>query len=127
MISERNNNYDPASPQDQDAVMVYINPELMQTMANVSARKQRGFRELLRSAEDGDLDAAFRLGLSYAAGDDGAPQDDERAFYWFSKAADGDHITAVYHLGHCCARGTGTRRDIKRAVELFTQAADTLN
>ena len=36
----------------------------------------------------------------------------ERAFYWFSKAADGDHITAVYHLGHCCARGTGTRRDM---------------
>ena len=88
--------------------------------------------DLLSAAEEGDLDAAyrlaqdyyygdggvfplllalrrldkfaagirinsvfkFRLAQDYYYGDGGAPEDDEKAFYWFKKAAEGDHISA---------------------------------
>ena len=47
------------APKDdgQNTVMVYIDPELIQSMADMSAKKERGFRELLSAAEEGDLDA----------------------------------------------------------------------
>ena len=43
----------------------------MQSIANVTARKREGFREMQAAAEDGDLDAEYRLAISYANGEDG--------------------------------------------------------
>ena len=39
MSEERN---DGLLPEGQDAVMVYINPQLIQSLADVSARKEQG-------------------------------------------------------------------------------------
>ena len=44
---------------EQDTVMIYFNPELIQTLADRSAEKRQNFRELLSAAEDGDLDAGL--------------------------------------------------------------------
>ena len=41
-------------PGEQDTVMIYFNPELIQTLADRSAEKRQNFRELLSAAEDGD-------------------------------------------------------------------------
>ena len=54
MADERNGGL---LPEGQDTMMVYINPELIQTLADVSAKKEQSFRELLEAAEEGDLDA----------------------------------------------------------------------
>ena len=62
--------------------MVYINPEVMQSLADRAARRQESFHELLSTAEEGDLDAAYRLGQCYYYGDDGAEEDEGKAFYW---------------------------------------------
>ena len=40
-------------PGEQDTVMIYFNPELIQTLADRSAEKRQNFRELLSAAEDG--------------------------------------------------------------------------
>ena len=111
-------------PNEQDSVMVYFNPELLQSMADVSAKKQRNFRELLSSAEEGDLDAAYHLAHNYCRGEEGAPQDEQQGFYWFSKAAEVGHIAAQYSLGMCYIKGIGTEENAEKAVELFSGAAE---
>ena len=111
-------------PGEQDTVMIYFNPELIQTLADRSAEKRQNFRELLSAAEDGDLDAAYRLAQNYRAGEDGAPEDPEQAFRWFARAAEGDHVAAQFALGQCYARGFGTEKDVDKALELFTAGAE---
>ena len=97
-MTERN---DSLLPNEQETVMVYFDPELIQTMADRSAAKRQNFRELLSAAEEGSLDAAYRLGLNYYEGSDGAPKDEAQALRWLTKAAEGDHIAAQYSLGMC--------------------------
>ena len=62
MAEERN---DSLQPNGQDTVMVYIDPEVIQSLADVSAKKQQGFRELLEAAEEGDAEAQYRVAMDY--------------------------------------------------------------
>ena len=121
MADERNSG---AQPDGQGTFMVYIDPELIQSMADVSAKKEQGFRELLDAAGEGDLDAQYRAGISYCNGTGGAARDEGLAFQWFTRAAEGEHIAAVYSLGLCYARGIGTEKDPVRAAQLLAQAAE---
>ena len=111
-------------PEEQDTVMVYFNPEIIQSMADLSAERQRNFRELLEAAGDGDLDAACQLGQHYCRGSDGAPKDEKEGFFWLSKAAEGDHIAAQYSLGMCWLRGVGTEKNPEKGAELLAGAAE---
>ena len=61
---------------EEDSVMVYINPEVMQSLADRAAKRKESFQELLSAAEEGDLDAAYRVAQNYYYGDDGAPEDE---------------------------------------------------
>ena len=108
----------------EDTMMVYINPEVLQSMADVSAKKEQSFRALLDAAEEGDLDAQYKAAMSYCNGTDGAPKDGRLAFQWFTRAAEGDHISAQYGLGLCWLRGIGTEKDPEKGVQLLSEAAD---
>ena len=121
MTAEHN---DELLPNGQDSVMVYFNPELLQSLADLSAEKRQNFQELLSAAEDGDLDAAYQLGQHYCRGTGGAPKDEAQGFRWFVKAADGDHIAAQYSLGMCWCRGIGTEKDSKKGAKLLSGAAE---
>ena len=107
MSEERN---DGLLPEGQDAVMVYINPQLIQSLADVSARKEQSFRELLEAAEDGDLDAQYRVAMNYCNGTGGTQRDEALAFHWFTRAAEGDYIAAQYGLGMCSAGASARKR-----------------
>lgn len=63
MIEEKN---EDRQSFDQDAVMVYIDPQLMQGLADVAAQKAANFQELLSAAQEGDLESAYQVALSYA-------------------------------------------------------------
>ena len=121
MAAEQNENL---LPEEQDTVMVYFNPEIIQSMADLSAERQRNFRELLEAAGEGDLDAACQLGQHYCRGSDGAPKDEKEGFFWLSKAAEGDHIAAQYSLGMCWLRGVGTEKAPEKGAELLAGAAE---
>lgn len=112
------------TPDGQDTVMVFFNPELLQSMADLSAEKQQNLREIRIAAEEGDLDAAYQLGQRYCQGTGGVQKDEAQGFYWFQKAADGDHIAAQYSLAICHLRGVGTEEDQEKAVSLLSSAAD---
>ena len=109
---------------DQDSVMIYIDPKVLNSLNDMAEKKQEDLKALQAAAEDGDLDAQYRLGRSYYYGEDGAPKDEEKAFRWFSRAAEGDSIAAQYYLGVCYVRGIGTEKDMARGAELFAAAAD---
>ena len=111
-------------PNEQDTMMVYINPEVLQSLADVSAEKQQNLRELEDAAEEGDVDAQYKLALSYCNGTDGAEKDEEKGFYWLSRAADADHLGAQHSLGQCYAKGVGVEKDPKKAVELYSAGAE---
>ena len=108
----------PRDGAEQDGMMVYIDPNVIHSMAAAAARKQAGLRELQSAAESGDLEAEYRLGMSYYEGSGGAEQNDQQAFYWLDQAAEGGHIAAQYGAGLCWAAGVGTRQDFDRAAEL---------
>ena len=120
MAVDRNENL---LPDGQDTV-IYINPALIQSLADLSAEKRQNFQELLAAAQDGSLDAACRLAQNYCRGSGGAPRDEEKGFYWFAKAAEAGAIAAQHGLGLCYARGIGTERDAEKAVRLFSAAAE---
>ena len=111
-------------PFDEDSVMIYIDPKVMSSLNDMAEKKQEDLKALQTAAEDGDLDAQYRLGRSYYFGEDGAPKDEEKAFHWFQRAAEGDSIAAQYYLGVCYSRGLGTGKDMVRGAELFAAAAD---
>ena len=113
MADEQNKN--PGSF-DQDSVMIYIDPKVMSSLTDMAERKQEDLQALISAAEDGDLDAQYRLGRNYYYGDDGAPKDEEKAFYWFTKSAEGGYIAAQYYLGVCFVRGIGTEKDMVRGA-----------
>ena len=121
-MSEENKKQDGLP--EQDAFMVYFAPELMQSMADLAAKKQESHQELLAAAEAGDPEAQYQLGLQDYSGTGGAGSDEKQAFYWLEQAAQADHLAARYSLAICYARGIGTEQDMELAAELFQETAD---
>lgn len=78
--------------------------------------------QVYAKAQAGDGDAASEVGKWYRAGEI-CVQDGERAFYWFTRAAQWGDATALVSLGHCYLDGTGTRPSTMRARALFERAA----
>jgi TPR repeat protein len=71
-----------------------------------------------KSAELGDMEAHFRLGVIYMK--EGVEKDEEKAVYHYEKAAIGGHPTARHNLG-CYEEENG---NIERAVKHFIIAAN---
>jgi TPR repeat protein len=73
-------------------------------------------------ANQGDRDAAFRLGLYYDVGA-GEERDAQRAVYWYRQAAEAGEIHAQHNLGVAYAKGDGIAMDINQAIKWWTLAA----
>ena len=75
------------------------------------------------SADPGDADAQFGLGLKYGSAS-GSAQDLVAAAQWFRKAADQNHYLAQFNLGMMLAQGQGMPRDDMAALIWFRKAAE---
>jgi len=76
-------------------------------------------------AEEGDPEAEFDLGFTYATGDNGRmPKDHFEAVKWYLKAANKGHVKAQYYLGLCCYKGEGTPQDTVLSYALFDLAGN---
>ena len=80
------------------------------------------FQQLLMPAEAGHVTSQFILGNMYDFGES-VPVDNEKAFYWYKKAADHGHTDALYNVGQLYLEGRGTSRDLEKAYEYFFMAA----
>lgn len=85
----------------------------------------REIKTLRKSAQKGDVAAQYQLGWKYANGR-GVAQSDKEAAYWYGQAIAKDPTNAVaqFQLGWLYANGRGMIPDLKRAVELYSAAAN---
>ena len=78
---------------------------------------------LQERAEQGDAEAQYNLGVSYAEGD-GVVKDLEEAIKWWRKAADQGNADAQTNLGIAYGYGAGVAQDYEEAVKWYRKAAD---
>ncbi len=75
------------------------------------------------SAEQGDADAQYNLGVMYHEGI-GVTQDASEAVRWTRKAAEQGYAEAQYNLGVMYANGKGVIEDASEAVRWYQKAAE---
>jgi TPR repeat protein len=87
---------------------------------------KEGNKWLLKAAQNGNIKAMKDLGfLLMEAGAYSVyfPQDHNKAFEWFKKAADKGNTDAQLLQAYLLSLGKGTAKDIKQAEELYKKAA----
>ena len=77
-------------------------------------------KELLKLAEQGDVEAQHDLALSYYVA---LFPSNKKAVYWWEKAARQGHVDAQYYLGSCYLCGKGVKADFEVAKSWFISAA----
>lgn len=78
------------------------------------------------SAEIGDVESQYELGVAYADGN-GTTQNYRVAFYWLLKAAIAEHGDAEYEVGELYKDGLGVEQSNRLAVDWFTRSAERGN
>lgn len=73
------------------------------------------------SADRGDAEAQFHLGVYYA---NLKAHDYAQASHWFLQAAMQNHSLAQFNLGVMCSLGQGVAKDEAKALQWFQKAAD---
>ncbi|MBQ8445015.1 MAG: sel1 repeat family protein [Opitutales bacterium] len=81
---------------------------------------------LLERAKSGDAESQDLLGEAYIHGNiiPGIPRDESQGFYWLEKAASQKYPKAINGLAICYANGLGVQKDLRKAHDLFLEAAD---
>lgn len=75
------------------------------------------------AAEQGNVDAKYRLGLLYHNGDK-VVRDHSKALVWYTKAAEQGHEEAQYKLGNIYYYGENIPKDYNEALAWFNKAAE---
>ncbi|OOF58152.1 tetratricopeptide repeat protein [Rodentibacter myodis] len=73
-------------------------------------------------ALEGNIVAQGNLGMMYNLGR-GVPQDKEKAYWWFSEAAERGNIRAINNLAVMYYNGSYVKKDIPQAIKLFETTA----
>jgi localization factor PodJL len=88
---------------------------------------EAGTTALREAAAMGNASAQFVIATRYLNGEQGAPQDDAKAAYWYGRAAAQGLAPAQYRLGTLYERGKGVTRDLKSALAWYERAASLGN
>ena len=91
--------------------------------ANWSYTEPEALEYLEKKAKEGNPYAEFSYGAYY---DDCELRsyDPEKAFYWYSKAAEKNIPIALNNVAHMYIFGPGVKRDVKKGIELMLKAAE---
>lgn len=103
----------------------HLSDEQKITLAQEAANKQDWkavFNILYPLALEGNLQAQSNLGMLYNLGR-GTEQDKEKAYWWFSEAAEGGSIKAINNLAVMYYRGSFVKQDVPQAIKLFETTA----
>ena len=79
--------------------------------------------DLIKTAEQGDAEAQFNLGVIYDEGQ-GVPQDYAEAAKWYRMAAEQGDADAQFILGVMYDEGQGVPKDDTEAVKWYRLAAE---
>ena len=88
-------------------------------------------KEFFNDAEKGDALAQLHAGVCYYYANDSEfpfyrniKQDYNKAFYWFTKAAEQGNLYALTNLGVMYYKGEGTEQNTKKGIDYITKAAE---
>ncbi len=81
------------------------------------------FKVIEIAAKMGYVEAQYSLGARYRKGLD-VTKDYDKAFLWFSKAADNGHLGANYYLGKMYMKGRGTESDPITGLSYIVRSAN---
>ncbi|MCQ2079262.1 MAG: SEL1-like repeat protein [archaeon] len=82
----------------------------------VPQSRRTGSRWLRAAALNGSADAQYECGRR--------TRDEAERYGWYARAADNDHLRAIFEMGRALARGEGLERDPVRALEYFERGAE---
>ncbi len=85
--------------------------------------QQEKFKQSLRQAESGDLEAQYDVAMMYLKGR-GVDTDGAKARKWLGKAADKGDTRAITRLGIINFKGENGGSDFKQALTLFNRVSD---
>jgi len=81
------------------------------------------FKEVLKEAEKGKLQAMYEVGLKYERGR-GTGRNIQKAAEWYTKAAGANHALSMARLGILYVEGNGVERNLNKAIKLLSKAAE---
>ena len=84
----------------------------------------KDIRDFAAELEEKDANILFNCANDYGKGQEGVPQNKEKAVKLYEKAAAQEHAKAQYNLGNCYAKGQGIAQDYEKAAEWYKKAAD---
>ncbi len=100
---------------------------VMAISINQSANgKTPDFNDILKSAEQGDPNAQFKVGEMYYHGQS-IPKDYQKAIKWYQKAGENGNVEAQYILAWMCYKGKDAPQDYNQAAKWFLKAAEEGN
>lgn len=103
-------------------------PAKQQELSRQENEPQENYvQRLSRLAVDGDVDAALSLGYMYLFGVNGVKNDNEKAFKYYSLAAEKNDDIAINNLGSLYYSGIGTEKNIPEATKMFEKATQMGN
>ena len=79
--------------------------------------------QLQERADSGDAEAQYQLGAMYGNAD-GVERDFEKAFPFFSAAAEQNHPGGQNGVGNCYLHGLGVEQDFEKAIQYLKLAAE---
>lgn len=89
-----------------------------------SGRVKQGIAQVTVVANQGHIASQRGLAIMYNLGQFGVAHDYDRAFYWFSKAAQGGCAISAFNLAGLYYFGRGTERDLDKAFYWYSRSAE---
>ncbi len=83
----------------------------------------QSFKEIKKSAEQGNAYAQYNLGVMYHEGE-GTLKNYKKALYWHKKSAEQGNAYAQYSLGEMYHKGEGTLKNYKKALYWLQKSAE---
>ncbi len=110
-------------PEKKEGFFSFLNFKFPTGFFSSKEEKEPTLEDAIQLADEGNLQAQLFLGYSYLYGTNNAPQDYQKSFEYYSKAAQQKDPTGLNNLGSLYYNGIGRERDTERARALFEQAA----
>ena len=123
--------FDPESLPDEQMIVQFgfrMHPTAGDTprmfFTNGEPRYSSAIALMERGVEEGNADAAYRLGRVYQEGSGKVKPDLNLAIKWFEKAGEMGSYSAYHNLGVAFGNGQGVKRDHKKAAAYYRKAAE---
>lgn len=89
---------------------------------NTNVTNHENVSDLIKKADNNDVNAQYRLGVIYTEGI-GVPKNADEGIKWFKKAASNFSSLAAFNLGLIYERGLGVPKNIKTAFKWYSDSA----